>query len=110
MQVTIVKKTEVPLLSRINVEADVHYSGPTPKRQELKDKLAGVLGVKPSLVTVQKIDVRYGSTQARVSAMQFFNEESAKTFSPAHLAIRGQKKAEGEEAAPKKEAKAEKKK
>lgn len=90
MNITITQQKNVPLLSRVDVEADLTYSGPTPDRNKIKKDLASKLGCKESLIVIRKIEsIKYGFSQSRIQAFQYMDEKVMAKTGIAYLNKRG---------------------
>ena len=104
MKVEIIKKVENPLLQRteISFKAD-HTGGPTPKRSEVREQLAKLLGISEELVVIEKLASTHGQQIARGIARAYKDVEQLKRLEPEYLLIRGMPKAEATKSEGKKE-------
>lgn len=102
MEVEIVEKTENPLLQRIDVRFKISHSGaPTPKRMEVKEKLAAMLQVQQNLIVIEKMASVHGKSETNGIARAYQSEEKMKALEPEHLLKRGIPKEKPKEEKPK---------
>jgi len=86
MEVKIIERNENKLLNREEIYAVVeHPNGATPKREEIRKKLAAMLGVAENLIVIQKILSVYGLPISRVFAHVYKDEDTLKKLEPKHL-------------------------
>lgn len=72
----IIQKTHNPLLGRMQVEAEIeHVQQPTPKKDEVKQKIVAALHAEASRVAVKRIFPSYGSGISRVIAVAYDTQE-----------------------------------
>jgi small subunit ribosomal protein S24e len=61
MEIEVTEKRDNPLLKRTDVRFKVaHLGAPTPKREDVRDKLAATLSAKKDLVLVDKMTSSFG--------------------------------------------------
>jgi len=65
MELKIINKKDEPLLSRIRVESDLVFEKTTPSAQDVKSKLASVLGKDEKLIVIKGIYTRFGLKNAK---------------------------------------------
>lgn len=82
MELTIDREFENPLLDRKEIWFTVTYNGGTPKRQEIREKLAAMLAVNDKLLIVDYIKQRYGKEEATGFAKIYKSEEALKDIEP----------------------------
>jgi len=109
MDITIVDQKEIPLLSRKVIKAHASFTGAVPSGAEIKAGLAKALKAKEDLIVVNKIDNRYGSKKAEVTAYQYMNADDMKLFGQREKKKTEKPAKEKKEAPAAKEAPAEKK-
>lgn len=96
MNINITKQEKIPLLSRVELEGDISFTGATPDRRSVKNELAKKLGVKPGLLIIVNIDGSFGVGQSKLKAFQYFSEDDMKNSGYDHLKKRGPKGKEEE--------------
>lgn len=82
MQLQIIQKKEKPLLSRTEIIADLSFDAATPKKDELKVKVAESLKSDANLVVVKKVETIFGEKKAKVLAFVYKNEKDMKKIEP----------------------------
>lgn len=66
MELQIVEKKDNPLLTRTEVRFKVeHGRASTPKREDVRDKLAGMLNAKKDMVVVDHMTTTFGRGETR---------------------------------------------
>lgn len=66
MEIEILSKKDNPLLERTEVQFKVVHSGAeTPKRDAVREKLAGALNAKKGLVVVDRMDTVFGRQETK---------------------------------------------
>jgi len=98
MSLKIISQTEKPLLSRVNVKAEILFEKATPTNEEVRKQLASALKKDENLIVIKKIKTAYGLTQADVEAHVYDTVDAKVRVEP-----KPKKPKEG--AAPKKEEK-----
>jgi small subunit ribosomal protein S24e len=99
MDIEIVEKKDNALLGRTEVKFRVLHAGAqTPKREEVREKLAAIVNAKKTLVVVDSMDSTFGHGETFGYAKVYPNPESAGKVEPEHLLKRNKL----EEFAPKK--------
>jgi len=98
LELEIVENVENKLLQRKEIKFKVKHEGmPTPRRLEVKEKLAEVLGVVPNLIVIEKIASLHGKAESSGIARVYTSEEQLKFLEPEYLLLRDkpEEKAEG---------------
>lgn len=95
----ITEKKEEPLLSRTKIMAEIDFDNITPKKEELKSKIASSLNAAEKLVVVRSAYTRFGKRNANAIAYCYKSEESLKNIEPKQK----ENKAKAEKAEEKKE-------
>ncbi len=103
MALKVLEKKGNKLFDRVDAALEFESDGSTPSRKQLLPEIASAFDSKPELVSIQKIEQRYGRNSVRVRARIYSSTESLKRFEPAHLAKRIQEKAASGEGKPKPE-------
>jgi len=68
MELEITKTKEIPLLSRKRISCIATFDKETPKRIDVNQKVAAILGVNPDLVVTRHIYTKFGEKKAKVIA------------------------------------------
>jgi len=64
----IIEKKSNPLLSRIEIKAEIEYSAVTPSNEDVKNQLVKLIPAEGELILVKQILPVYGSRKSIVSA------------------------------------------
>jgi ribosomal protein S24E len=73
----ITKKTKTPLLSRIDVVAEInHPEKRTPSREEIKEELSKELKADKKLILVDHIYTNYGDNKSEIIAYIYDSKET----------------------------------
>ncbi|MEM3420919.1 MAG: hypothetical protein QW835_06720 [Candidatus Hadarchaeum sp.] len=106
MKIEVIKRTENPLLKRVEVEFRIDHSGaPTPSRLEVKPQLASILGTSEELLVVERFTSSHGRQVATGVARVYSTREQLESMEPEYLFKRGVPKEEkAAEAKPEKKA------
>jgi len=107
MQIDIKEKKEMPLLSRMNVRAELSYDGATPSRTEIKKLIASNIGADEKLLVIKKVETAYGARKAGVEGHVYKNEEDMKKTEKEYLLKRDVKEKKEKKPAEAKEKKEE---
>lgn len=73
MDIEIIKEKENPLLDRTEIVFNVSGTGPTPSRDEVKNKLVALLNSQYELVVLDKLATEYG-TQKTVGYAKVYSD------------------------------------
>ena len=104
MDLKIIKKEDNPLLSRKEIELESSFFGEaTPKKEDIKKKVASSEKADEKLVVVKDVYNDFGAGKAKVLVYVYASEEELKKTEPKKKEKKGAKP-EGEEA-PKEESK-----
>ncbi len=93
----IVKERDMKLLSRKRLYVMIDDEGPTPSRQELIDKVAKKLKVKPEQVVIKHVYPQYGSTKTKLIVHIYDDSKKIGKFEHKSLVKKHQKKPAKEE-------------
>ncbi len=86
MEIRIIEKRENPLLDRIEVLALAeHPNQATPRREEVRKRIAALLGVSEDLVVVKKIVSVFGWPRSRIYVNVYKNKEAMFRLEPKHI-------------------------
>jgi ribosomal protein S24E len=103
MELTITKKRDNLLLSRMEITLEVDFvNEPTPKKEDIKKKIASSEKADEKLVVVKSMETSFSSGKADVLVHIYKSEEELKKTEPQN---KGKSAKEGAKAAPKAEAK-----
>lgn len=94
METEITKKEENKMLGRKEVSATVSFTGPTPKRKEIKDSVCGKIGANPDLVALREIKNEYGTRKVGVKAHVYESKEQMSKVEPEHIRKKEESSAE----------------
>ncbi|MCD6461786.1 MAG: 30S ribosomal protein S24e [Thermoplasmata archaeon] len=103
MEIQITEKKDNPLLNRTEVTFVIsHPKGQTPKRNEVKDALANLLGAKKEMIIINNMDTTFGKPETYGYAKIYKTVEDARKVEPVHIQKRNhiyveKKKEEGGE-------------
>ena len=93
MEIEIVEKKDNPLFQRVEIKFKADHSGePTPKRLDVRAKLAAQLGVPEELVVIEKLASTYGRQVASGIARAYRSKEQLEGIEPKYLLRRGMPK------------------
>ncbi len=103
MNVEITGEKENPLLKRKEIEFVIRYSGPTPSRTEVRDKLVAVLSSDKKLTILDSYNTEFGTNTLKGVVKVYHDEKSLKA-EPKHMLVRNFEEREKKEPAPAAEA------
>ena len=75
MDIKIIEKKEIPLLSRTRVTMAVKVQGATPSLDEMRKHAAKQLGADEKLTVVRHIYPRFGKSEAKIIVHVYKNEK-----------------------------------
>ena len=85
MKIKIVEKNTNKLLDRLEVKFEIESTAETPKRLEVKDKIAAMVNYDSSLVIIKTIDQQAGSRKSVGIAHAYKTQENLRHVEPEHL-------------------------
>ncbi len=94
MNIKIVEQKANQLLKRQEVLFKIEHEGATPKRDDVKAKLAALLNSKPDLIVIMRMRSEFGKRETVGRANIYETMERLKQVEPEHLLQRGARKAE----------------
>ncbi len=109
----IIEKKEHPLLSRTEIIAKDSYTGATPSRGSIKERLANALKANKEFLVIKHIYPEFGFGTAKIIAYLYSNKKDMKRIEPEYTFKKGvskEKKEEKKQDKPKSEEKKEEKK
>ena len=92
----IIEKKEHPLLSRTEIIAKDSYTGATPSRDSIKDRLANTLKANKELLVIKHIYPEFGFGNAKVIAYLYSNKKDMEKIEPEYAFKKGVSKKEEE--------------
>ena len=89
MKTKILDKLDEVLLNRTKVEFEVEQEGKaTASRDEIRKQLAAQLGTTEDLISIDKIDQKFGESVSRGIAYLYSKKEDMDKITPKHIAKR----------------------
>ena len=85
---------ENPLIERKEIKAVVSFSGATPSRVEMRQKIAEKIGANPDTMTIAKTRAGYGKTEVECYVHVYKSADEMKKNEPEYLIKRFEKKEE----------------
>lgn len=86
MEVKIIDQKENKLLNRLEIVAIVnHPKEATPKREEIRKRIAAIMGKNPDLVVIRKILSFFGWPKSKVLANIYENKEDLLKLEPKYI-------------------------
>ena len=86
MEIEILSKKENPLLDRTEVQFKViHANAETPKRENVREKLAAALNSKKGLVVVERMNSAYGRHETKGYAKVYPSPEAIAKLENHHI-------------------------
>ncbi len=82
LNLKITNEKENKLLDRKEIEIDVLFDGPTPKKSELTKEIASLSKAKENLIKIKKIKQIYGTTKAHISSYIYNSVDSLNEIEP----------------------------
>jgi len=92
----IIEKKEYPLLSRTEIIAKDSYTGATPSRNSIKDRLANTLKANKELLVIKHIYPEFGFGNAKIIAYLYSNKKDMERIEPEYAFKKGVSKKEEE--------------
>ncbi len=89
MEVEITSKKENPLLSRVEAHFTVFHPGqPSPKREDVREKIAALLSTSKGLVVVDEMNTPFGRNETKGYAKAYEDVDSLRKVENEHLLVR----------------------
>lgn len=82
MEIELTTQKKVPLLGRTEVEARITFSGATPGKDDVAQKIAQKFKADVSLVEIKKISMMYGHSAAKASALVYEDKGQLEAWKP----------------------------
>ncbi len=92
----IIEKKEHTLLSRTEIIAKDSYTGTTPSRNSIKDRLANTLKANKELLVIKHIYPNFGFSSAKIIAYLYSNKKDMERIEPKYAFKKGVSKKEEE--------------
>ena len=102
MHIDIAKKKENKLLNRTEVEFSISECKTTPKRTDVRAKIAALMSAKEQLAIIDCLHQQFGSDIVAGKARVYNDEATLKKLEPSYLIARNEGKKEHKEKAEKK--------
>ena len=88
MSVNITNNSENKLLDRKEIEAEISFDGPTPKRSDLKSAVGGKIGANPELMIIRKATSNFGRKTIKVLIHIYKTKETLMSTEPVYIKVR----------------------
>lgn len=88
MDVEVTSKTENKLFSRKEVLAKVTFTGPTPKRADIKTEVANKIVANPENCVLRNIASEFGMKRVKVILHAYENKELMMKNEPSYILVR----------------------
>ncbi|MEM1895613.1 MAG: hypothetical protein QXR54_00270 [Nanopusillaceae archaeon] len=86
MEIKIIERNENKILDREEIYAIVEHKGEaTPRREDIKKKIAAIIGVDENLLVVKKILSLYNQQKSRVWVNVYKNKEAMLKIEPKYI-------------------------
>ncbi|NHI93961.1 MAG: 30S ribosomal protein S24e [Candidatus Lokiarchaeota archaeon] len=96
--IKVISESENKLLNRKEIEFEIlHTSNSTPKRLEIKKKIAAQFNKEEELTIIKKLDTKYGIGMSTGKARIYNNMIDVQNIEPSYLIKRNSPKEEKEE-------------
>lgn len=88
MDVNVTNKTENKLFGRKEVTAKVSFSGPTPKRAELKSEVANKIAANPDNCVLRSVTNEFGIKSVAVKLHAYESKDIMMKNEPRYILVR----------------------
>jgi small subunit ribosomal protein S24e len=85
MDIKILKDKKNELLNRRELDFTVKYEGPTPSRNDVRNKLAAMLNAPVELLVIQRIKTEYGMQEGKGYAKLYEDANRMKAVELEHV-------------------------
>ncbi len=85
MEVEVISTTDNKILERKEINAVVHFDGPTPARKEIRGAVSTKLGLNPDLTVLNSVVNEFGAKKIRVVAHSYKNVKKLTEVEPEYL-------------------------
>ncbi len=102
MTVEILESIDNKLFDRKEVQVQIDFGGPTPKRAEIKQLIGGKIGANPELMILRSVTSSFGKQVIKAVVHVYANKEMLMSTEPHYIKVRegmAQKKAKKVKAA-----------
>ena len=82
MDLVIKEKKEEPLLSRMEIVAELAFDGAIPSKKEAVSKIASSLKVDENLIVIRKISGGFGIRKVSILAYKYTDEKEKEKIEP----------------------------
>ena len=99
MEIYVERDRYNPLLKRRELHLRISFKGPTPSRQEVRQKVAGLMNAELDRVIVDYIKTEFGKMEAKCYVKIYDTVDDLMSIEEKHIIMRnfGKKEEEGEE-------------
>lgn len=88
MDVNITSKNENKLFERKEVSALVNFTGPTPKRGDLKAAVANSVAANPETCVLRDVQTEFGIKRVKVLLHVYEKKENVPKYEPRYILVR----------------------
>jgi ribosomal protein S24E len=88
VEVDILSKKDNKLFGRKEVSAKVSFTGPTPKRADIKKEVAGKLTANPDNCVLRDVEGEFGMKRVKVLLHAYDTPELLKKSEPRYILVR----------------------
>ncbi|MBI5227975.1 hypothetical protein HY988_05285 [Candidatus Micrarchaeota archaeon] len=88
MTIEILSTVDNKLFDRKEIEVQIAYGGPTPKRAEIKQLIGGKVGANPELMILRSVSSNFGKQMVKVVAHVYANKEMLMKTEPHYIKVR----------------------
>jgi small subunit ribosomal protein S24e len=86
MDLKIISRENNQLLNREEIIVLIdHKNEPTPKRDDIREKISAMIGKNKNLIVVEKILTEFGKQKSKAFVNVYQNEEDMKKLEPKHI-------------------------
>lgn len=100
MDFKILNKTEQPLLSRVELKAEISYEKTTPSRADIIKSIASHAKAEENVIALVKVATGFGSKKAKILAHIYKTEADKKRIETKAILTKGIKKEKKAKKAP----------
>lgn len=94
MEIKVIEAKKNPLLKRQGIKFRIKHDAGTPKRNDVKDKLAAMLNTKPELVIIERMRSEFGKRETLGYAKIYKSKKHLKRIERPHIVERNISKVE----------------
>ncbi|MCD5409972.1 MAG: 30S ribosomal protein S24e [Methanocellales archaeon] len=98
MEIAIITDKRNPLLKRREIKFKINHDTGTPKRNDVKGKLAAMLNAKPKLVVIERMRSEFGKRETLGYVKIYDSEKHLKRIERPHIVERNAPKSSRQKA------------